>query len=153
MRRDGALERCGSGIAWHMARAAGRSGRRRLWLVATGVGLAGVAVAGFLAWRAYRDTSTEVAVDAVVDEFRAATTDGPATTAPATTAPATSAPVETTHPAAPSRRLPSPGVYVYATTGSESVDALAGTDHDYPAETTITVLRAGCGVVLRWVAL
>jgi hypothetical protein len=116
--------------------------------VATGVGLAGVAVAGFLVWRAYRDTSTEVAVDAVVDEFRAATTD-----VPATTAPATSAPVETTHPAAPPRRLPSAGVYVYATTGGESVDALAGTDHDYPAETTITVLRAGCGVVLRWVAL
>jgi hypothetical protein len=43
-----------------------------------------------------------------------------------------------------------PGVYVYATTGSEQVDALGGTQHDYPARTTITVTRGGCGWKLRW---
>jgi hypothetical protein len=137
-----------------MARAGGRSRRRRRWLVAAGVGLTGVAVAGFLVWRAYRDTSTEVDVEAVVSEFRAATTTGaPPTGAPRTIASTDPAPVAPTNPAAVPRRLPEPGVYVYATTGRESVDALGGTDHDYPAETTITVLRGGCGVLLRWVAL
>jgi hypothetical protein len=43
-----------------------------------------------------------------------------------------------------------PGVYVYATVGSEKVDALGGAQHDYPARTTITVARGGCGWKLRW---
>ena len=46
-----------------------------------------------------------------------------------------------------------PGVYVYATSGSEKVDALGGTRHDYPARTTITVTRGGCGWKLRWEGL
>lgn len=41
-------------------------------------------------------------------------------------------------------------VYVYATTGFESVDALLGSRHDYPAQTTITVGEGGCGLLLEW---
>ena len=49
--------------------------------------------------------------------------------------------------------LVDPGVYVYRTSGSESVDAFTGVTHEYPAETTITVTSEGCGVLLRWDAL
>lgn len=51
------------------------------------------------------------------------------------------------------RPLPQEGVYVYATTGGDEVDVLGGSRHAYPAETTITVRHAGCGVVERWDAL
>lgn len=50
-------------------------------------------------------------------------------------------------------RPPASGVYRYATTGSESIDALGGAVHDYPSETTITVTPHGCGVHLQWDAL
>jgi hypothetical protein len=43
-----------------------------------------------------------------------------------------------------------PGVYVYATTGEESISALGGTTHRYPARSTITVTTAPCGMTLRW---
>jgi hypothetical protein len=46
--------------------------------------------------------------------------------------------------------LPAPGVYVYTTTGRDSVDALNGAHHDYPAITTITVTPTQCGVQQRW---
>lgn len=46
--------------------------------------------------------------------------------------------------------LPAPGVYVYTTTGHDSVDALNGDHHDYPASTTMTVTAAGCGIDIRW---
>lgn len=42
------------------------------------------------------------------------------------------------------------GVYVYATTGSENVDALSGARHPYPAQTTITVTQEGCGLRTIW---
>lgn len=45
------------------------------------------------------------------------------------------------------------GVYVYDTTGGESLDVLSGVTHRYPAATTITLTHAGCGVRLRWQAL
>jgi hypothetical protein len=45
------------------------------------------------------------------------------------------------------------GVYVYATTGSESVSALGGAHHRYPGTTTITARRIACGFELRWNAL
>jgi hypothetical protein len=45
------------------------------------------------------------------------------------------------------------GVYLYATAGSESVDALGGARHVYPATTTVSAIRTGCGVRLRWAAL
>ncbi len=43
-----------------------------------------------------------------------------------------------------------PGVYVYRTTGYESITALGGTTHRYPARSTITVTKAPCGMMLRW---
>lgn len=49
--------------------------------------------------------------------------------------------------------LPEPGVYRYATTGSEQIDILGGATHQYPEETTITVVPVGCGVQLQWDAL
>ncbi|HAX82840.1 MAG TPA: hypothetical protein DCY40_09780 [Actinobacteria bacterium] len=45
------------------------------------------------------------------------------------------------------------GVYVYATTGFEAVDALAGARHEYPAETYLTISLGECGRVVRWNAL
>lgn len=58
---------------------------------------------------------------------------------------ATDGPTTTT-----ANELPAPGVYVYATTGRDSVDALSGAHHDYPATTTITVIPTACGVQQRW---
>lgn len=52
-----------------------------------------------------------------------------------------------------SASLPAPGVYRYRTEGSESIDAIGGSTHVYPAETTITVVADGCGVRLQWDAL
>jgi hypothetical protein len=46
--------------------------------------------------------------------------------------------------------VPDPGVYRYLTDGSEHIDVLGGATHAYPAETTLTVVPDGCGVVLRW---
>ena len=45
------------------------------------------------------------------------------------------------------------GVYLYATTGGESIDALGDVHHRYPATTSITARGAQCGVRLRWDAL
>jgi hypothetical protein len=42
------------------------------------------------------------------------------------------------------------GVYVYATRGEESIDALGGATHRYPKTTTITVTAVPCGVRLLW---
>lgn len=47
-----------------------------------------------------------------------------------------------------------PGVYVYATSGSERVDALGGATHTYPDRTTVTVRYDSDGCVsTRWDAL
>ncbi len=81
--------------------------------------LAGVAVA--LAWSLLvHDTSEPASVQAAVARFRA--DDRPAVGV-------VSAPT------------PEPGVYIYATSGSESVDALLGSTHTYPQQTTITVQK------------
>ena len=45
------------------------------------------------------------------------------------------------------------GVYLYATGGGESVDALGGAHHRYPATTSITAVGVPCGLKLRWDAL
>jgi hypothetical protein len=45
------------------------------------------------------------------------------------------------------------GVYIYATRGSESIDALGSARHHYPATTSITAITVPCGVRLRWDAL
>ena len=44
-----------------------------------------------------------------------------------------------------------PGVYVYATTGAESVDALGGDAHSYPNPTTMTVTATQCGYEMSWI--
>ena len=59
----------------------------------------------------------------------------------------------TTSVAAEIQTLPLTGVYRYATEGRESIDALEGTEHVYPDETTITYATVGCGVEMRWDAL
>lgn len=104
---------------------AGRPLRRRRRLIVaavTAVVLAGVAVA---VWRVVlRDTATPATIEDALARYRAAAKQG-----------------ETPIP---------PGVYVYGTTGSESISALGGTTHRYPPRSTITVTRAPCGLELRW---
>ena len=48
---------------------------------------------------------------------------------------------------------PPAGVYVYDTEGSESIDLLLGTTHEYPNVTTTMVRYSECGFVERWDAL
>ncbi len=45
------------------------------------------------------------------------------------------------------------GVYLYATKGSESINALGGAKHVYPTKTSITAIEVPCGIRLRWAAL
>lgn len=45
------------------------------------------------------------------------------------------------------------GLYTYATTGFESTDALAGSRHEYPPTTYLTIQPGGCGELVRWQAL
>ena len=45
------------------------------------------------------------------------------------------------------------GVYLYATRGQESIDALGGVHHRYPATTGITAVSVPCGMRLHWDAL
>jgi hypothetical protein len=87
--------------------------------------LAGAAIAAAIL---LRESTTPVDVATAVSEFRAET---------GTTELAGSA-------------LPEPGVYTYTTSGRESIDAVGGRHHDYPAETTITVRIEGCGAVHEW---
>ena len=87
------------------------------------------------------DTARMVDADEAVERFRAQTTVAP-TTAPAAASTTTAAVALATTPA--------PGVYRYATVGIETIDSLGGTEHAYPAETTLTVTPDGCGVLLRW---
>lgn len=75
------------------------------------------------------------------------------TTAAAPPAAATEPPVEAAPPqpaAEPRSRQVPVGVYSYATEGYEEVDALGGARHDYPAATTVTYTREGCGTQERW---
>jgi hypothetical protein len=49
---------------------------------------------------------------------------------------------------------PAPGVYRYATQGSESVDTpIVGTDHDYGGVSTIVLSSGRCGGMERWQVL
>jgi hypothetical protein len=89
------------------------------------VAVLAVAAAGAAVWAfALRDTAEPASVDEAVRRFREAAAGG-----------------ETPVP---------PGVYIYATTGSESISALGGTTHRYPRRSTITVTPAPCGMTLRW---
>lgn len=46
--------------------------------------------------------------------------------------------------------LPDPGVYVYATSGSEKIDALTAPERRYPDESALVVTASGCGVRVEW---
>ena len=46
-----------------------------------------------------------------------------------------------------------PGIYTYATEGYESIDALSGARHDYPATTYAVIEDGPCGPVVRWSAI
>lgn len=130
-----------------------RRGRR--WLAAGGATVVVLVIGAFVAWHTlFSDSTRALGVEEAVEQFRASTTVAASTTAPSSQPPTTvartvTAPTSPSTTVAPSR-LPAPGVYVYATTGKESVDALNGATHTYPAQTTITVVNSGCGVVLRW---
>ena len=86
------------------------------------------------------DTTTPVVTEAAVADFRAEAT----TTPVAPTPPPAAVDVLVTAQA---------GVYVYETSGGESIDALGGADHDYPTESTITVRSTDCGATYRWAAI
>lgn len=42
------------------------------------------------------------------------------------------------------------GVYLYRTSGEESISALGGRRHRYPTRSSLTVTSDGCGMELRW---
>jgi hypothetical protein len=125
-----------------------------------------IAAGGVYAWHrlATGGKVTEVGVAEAIDRYREqvdpTTTGPPATTVPPTTevhvvttmraSPTTEGAAVTTTTVPGVHSLVTPGVYQYATTGFDSVDALTGARHDYPNLTTITVVPFGCGVRLRW---
>lgn len=147
--------------------------RRRWWLAGGAVLVLVVVAVAVVVLRTFvfRDRARVVSTDEALDRFRTQASSVPVTTPPVATtlvAPAVSTlPATTSTPlTAPARSasstaaatpepvaLVAPGVYRYATTGQEHVDALNGAAHTYPAETTITVVPDGCGVSLRWDAL
>jgi hypothetical protein len=98
----------------------------RRWLLAGIAAVAGVAAVGLLGawWFLLRDVSTPASVTDAIAAYRAQGERGA--------------------PPIP------PGVYLYATDGSEQTDALRGITHTYPSTSTITVNGAPCGVRLRW---
>lgn len=101
----------------------------RRWFIAAGAA-AIVVVLGGLAFRAWLTAAPErVTVGQAVDRYRS--------TASSTQAPA-------------SAGVPQAGVYVYATDGRESVDALGGDAHVYPSTTTLTVTVTDCGFRMFW---
>jgi hypothetical protein len=103
------------------------------WQLVAGI-VAFLALTAWIIWRvALRDTTTPVSASQAVAE---------ATVAPEPV----DAFVVGTEPG-------DPGLYVYATTGSEEVDALGGARHEYPAETFLTIQPGGCGRLQRWTAL
>jgi hypothetical protein len=135
-----------------------RARRRRRAVLLISAAVAVVLVVAALVVRAtiLHDRSRAVPVDVAREQFREeVTATPPAATASTTTQATATTAVPTTETAAAPQTpsLPAPGVYRYVTTGSESVDALGGATHDYPAETTITATADGCGVLLRWDAL
>jgi hypothetical protein len=100
----------------------------RAGLIAVAAGVAGgLALAIVAAWFfLLRDTAEPVSVGDVIETFR----EGDETKL------GTSPVLE--------------GVYVLATDGYETTDALTGVRHRYPRRSTITVTKADCGVRMRW---
>ena len=84
----------------------------------------------------FNDTATPLTTDEALERYRSSTIAATTTTS-----------------VAEQQTLPMTGVYRYTTVGRESIDALDGTEHIYPDETTITFIVAGCGLEMRWDAL
>ena len=148
----------------------GPARRHRRWWLVGAIVLVVLAVGAVAAYAYFRESTTPVDVADAVDDFRreestapapettfGVTAAGPGTTAgttstsaaPATTL-ATTTTTTTTSVPPPGSALPEPGVYTYATSGRESIDALGGRRHTYPEVSTITVTLRGCGASLRW---
>ena len=151
------------------------SPRRTTAAVAAGAVLVLAAGVGVLSLRG-ADTTTPYDESAALDGFRAGASPTPTSspspspsrsakpsgpsTAPAAGRPTPSPTVRTAASsaapaAAPAAPAPAEGevpagVYRYATEGHEEVDALGGTRHDYPASSTVTYSRSGCGTEERW---
>ena len=116
-----------------------RRRRRLFWWF---FGVVAVLIVGLLVARLviFNDATTQLTADEALERYRASTVLDSVldTTTTAARAPQT---------------LPTTGVYRYATEGRESIDALDGTEHVYPDETTVTYATVGCGVEMRWDAL
>jgi hypothetical protein len=116
--------------------------RRRVIVACVVLGaLAATAVVVRRVW--LNDNARAVDANEALERFREQST----TSSVAEVLPTDSSPVPTLV-ALPS--VPRAGVYRYVTEGSEAIDVLGGATHEYPAETTITVMPDGCGVLLRW---
>jgi hypothetical protein len=113
----------GWGRGWQTVHMAG--GNRRRWLIIGGAVFALlVATAAVLYFVVFRDTATPVESEDV--EATLITGAG---------------------------RPGDYGLYRYITAGFETTDALAGSRHEYPAETYMTIQPGGCGTLVRWQAL
>jgi hypothetical protein len=126
--------------------------RRRRWWLATAILVVVVAGGALVAFAFLRESTTPVDVDEAVSDFRREESSIPAadtTVAVDSTAVGTTQAPTTTAPR-PGSELPAAGVYTYATSGSESIDALGGRGHRYPGVSTITVTHEGCGMLQRW---
>jgi hypothetical protein len=103
--------------------------RRRRIIVGSGLAVIALIVAVVIGVRMWLTAEPgEVGVDETVENFRAQ---------------AAEVVIET----------PVDGVYVYDTSGMETVDVLGGDSHEYPAETAMTVMTESCGVRTTWAPL
>jgi hypothetical protein len=101
--------------------------RKVLWIGGGVVLTLVVLIAGTVLYLRARDSTTAVSLDEVVGSFR---DEGPG------------------EAAAPQR--PTPGVYIYETVGDETIDALGGSTHTYPEQTTMSITLTDCGYQVRW---
>jgi len=128
-----------------------RRRRRLFWWWFLGVSFVLIAALLFVRLVIINDEATPLTTDEALRRYRASTVaDTVAATVLATVLATTTT---TTTITAELQTLPTTGVYRYTTVGRESIDALQGTEHIYPDQTTITFATAGCGVEMRWDAL
>jgi hypothetical protein len=117
--------------------------RRWLLLVPAGVLAAGAGAFGLLISRGGRTTEVSVEEAVVVCDVQGTTVAMSVIAAIPAVASTVAAPT-------PLVIVPQPGVCVYAGSEFDSVDALTGARHDYPAQTTVTITAEGCGVRVHW---
>ncbi|HUR48010.1 MAG TPA: hypothetical protein VMY88_00570 [Acidimicrobiales bacterium] len=82
---------------------------------------------------------------------------GPAAPGAAPSAPPAGTPGSPSAPGAPASKPPvtsgprgAEGVYPHRTEGFEQTDAVGGSRHDYPAESSVVVRHTDCGLTTRW---